>query len=123
VATFDPRQMRELYRAARVVVLSVLPTERACGMNVVGEAWAMRRPVVATATSGMSEYIVDEVSGKLVPPGDALALRAALGSVLADDACAQTLADGGYDQVRSTLSLERFDATIRWAIERSRASG
>ncbi|MEX2626172.1 MAG: glycosyltransferase family 4 protein, partial [Ilumatobacteraceae bacterium] len=112
VGSFGPLEMRELYRRAAAVVLSVHPTERACGMNVVGEAFAMARPVVATATVGLSEYIVDGETGLLVRPGDPLVMRAAIRRVLADDRLAIRLGDAGRRDVCDRLALDRFVETV-----------
>jgi glycosyltransferase involved in cell wall biosynthesis len=116
VGSFDARTMRELYRAARLVVLSVHPTERACGMNVVGEAWAMRRPVIATATAGLREFVRHGDNGILTPPGDPRALRAAIEHVLGDEATARRVADGGRSTARGSLSLDHFRATVARAV-------
>jgi glycosyltransferase involved in cell wall biosynthesis len=119
VDTFDSLAMRELYRRATVVVLSVHPTERACGMNVVGEAWAMGRPVVASATDGLIDFITSGVNGLLVPPGDADALRRAIDLVLGDPVLADRLGRAGQEYVREHLSLARF----RDVVGRSIAGG
>jgi glycosyltransferase involved in cell wall biosynthesis len=50
---------------------------------VVLEAMAARRPVIASRTGGISDVIVDQESGLLVPPGDVSALRAAIQYLLA----------------------------------------
>lgn len=112
VGSFGPLEMRELYREALVVVLSVLPTERACGMNVVGEAWAMGRPVIASATDGLREYVIDEVSGRLVAPGDARALADVLVDLLGRPDDRGRLGTGGRAQVVDSLSLGVFTTTI-----------
>ena len=48
------------------------------------EAMAAGRPVIASAIGGLSDIVVDGVTGVLVPPGDALALRASIKRILAD---------------------------------------
>lgn len=117
VGTFDHPQMRELYRGASAVVLSVFPTERACGMNVVGEAWAMARPVIASATIGLADFITSDDNGLLVPPGDVSAMRQAICDVLHDPDRAARLAGAGRAYVEAELSLERFAQTIDAAVE------
>ena len=42
------------------------------------EAFAARVPVVASRLAGVPELVVDGVSGRLVPPGNEVALAAAL---------------------------------------------
>jgi glycosyltransferase involved in cell wall biosynthesis len=117
VASFNHEEMRELYRHARLVVLSVFPTERACGMNVVGEAWAMRRPVIASATEGLIEYMSSGKNGLLVAPGSADEVRNAITHLLSSTDRADQLAANGADFVRSTLSLDNFLSTVRRAIK------
>jgi glycosyltransferase involved in cell wall biosynthesis len=119
VGAFDARQMRELYRRAEAVVLSVRPTDRACGMNVVGEAWAMARPVIASATGGLSEFITPGKDGVLVPPGEATALRTAILDLLADRSTADRLARAGQSNVRDTLSLDQFRGVVADAVART----
>lgn len=48
------------------------------------EAMAARLPVVATAVGGVPELVVDGVTGRLTPPGDAAALAAALADLVDD---------------------------------------
>ena len=51
---------------------------------VLMEAMAARRPVVATRVAGVAELVEDGASGLLVPPGDPVALTAAIDRLLAD---------------------------------------
>jgi glycosyltransferase involved in cell wall biosynthesis len=50
----------------------------------VREAMAWGRPVVATAVGGLTDAVEDGVTGLLVPPGDVVALRAAIERLLGD---------------------------------------
>ncbi len=48
------------------------------------EAMAAGRPVVASAVGGLADLVVDGITGILVPPGDASALRSAIQALLAE---------------------------------------
>ncbi len=63
----------------------VLPSYREGTPNVVLEALACGRRVVATAVGGIPELVRSAVQGVLVPPQSATALRQALDSVLKED--------------------------------------
>ncbi len=63
--------------------------------NVVLEAWAQGRPVVAAAAQGPSALISEGETGLLVPKDHAEALAEAMARVLGDGALAARLAAGG----------------------------
>jgi glycosyltransferase involved in cell wall biosynthesis/GT2 family glycosyltransferase len=65
------------------------------------EAFALHRPVVATAVGGTPELVTDGVTGRLVPPGEPDALRHAITEVLSDPALGQRLADAAETVARS----------------------
>jgi glycosyltransferase involved in cell wall biosynthesis len=66
-------------RRARIVVVPLVPTaDRSAGQTTYVNAMAMAKPVIATDTLGIRDYIQDGVTGVLVPPGDADALTAAV---------------------------------------------
>jgi glycosyltransferase involved in cell wall biosynthesis len=52
--------------------------------TVLLEAMAAGLPVIASRVGGIPEIVVPDVTGTLVPPGDAGALAAAIGGMLAD---------------------------------------
>lgn len=78
-------------------------------------ACRMGTPVVATAVGCFAEFLADGVTGRLVPPGDAAALAAALGDVLADPPGARRMAEAARalagsawswaESARATLAL------------------
>lgn len=71
------------------------------------EAMAVGRPVIATSVGGVPELVEDEVSGLLVPPGNARALSQAMVQ-LADDLSLREKM-GKQSQKRA---LERFDINL-----------
>jgi glycosyltransferase involved in cell wall biosynthesis len=71
--------------------------------NTLLEAMAAGRAVVASRVAGIPDVVTDGVNGLLVPPGDAAALRAALGRMIGDDALRSRLGAAA----RATV-LERY---------------
>src|SRR5918993_3448131 len=85
-----------LLAAARVAVLPSAYEE--LGTALV-EAMAAARPVVASRVGGIPELVRDGVDGLLVPPGDPVALAAALTRVLTDPGLAVALGSCGRQRV------------------------
>jgi glycosyltransferase involved in cell wall biosynthesis len=69
----------------RAIDLLLVPSSEEPFGRVVVEALAMETPVIATCIGGPAEVIDDEVTGKLVTPGDPAAWAAAAGELLAAD--------------------------------------
>ncbi len=95
-------ELARLFQQAAVVVC---PYEDATQSGVVLTAYAFGKPVVATATGGLPEYVEEGTTGMLVPVRDVPALSGALIRMLADD----TLRRDMQDQVRS-----RLDTRFSW---------
>jgi len=90
----------------------VCPSRREPLGNVVIEAWAASRAVVAAASAGPRELIVDGESGLLAPVEDAAALAAAMARLSADPALRARLAANGraaYEaQFTETAVVRRY---------------
>ena len=68
-----------LYRLARFVVVPLISTTQfSAGMNTVLESGAAGKAVIATSLPGMSSFVIDGVTGVLVPPHDRQAMKAAI---------------------------------------------
>ncbi len=67
-------EVRHLLARAQVVALATRYNLHASGMTVALEAMSAARPVVASDTPGMDDYIVPGRTGHLVPSGDAGAM-------------------------------------------------
>jgi glycosyltransferase involved in cell wall biosynthesis len=86
----------------------VLPSTRSEGIpQVIVQALAMAKPVVATDVGGIHEVVVDGETGILVPPGDVTSLAGAITSLLNDRARAQRLGHAGQTRVREACSMNR----------------
>lgn len=81
--------------------------------NVVLEAWAARRPVVAAASAGPASLVRDGESGLLVAIDDASALAAAIGRVLSDRELAEHLAARGHAVWSENYTEEKVVAAYR----------
>jgi glycosyltransferase involved in cell wall biosynthesis len=84
--------------------------------NVIGEALALGRPVIATECSpGVAEYLDRGRYGVLVPPNDVDALAAGLDRILTDDELRRQLAARAPSRVESfALSriVERYESLL-----------
>ncbi len=89
--------------------------------NVVLEAWARGVPVVAAASQGPSELIVEGVSGLLAPVEDARALARAIRAVLEDKELARTLVAGGSAVHAAEHSREAVVSAYRALFEKALA--
>jgi glycosyltransferase involved in cell wall biosynthesis len=78
----DGADLIDLFRQAD---LFVLPSEREGMPLVLLEAMAMGLPTVATDIAGSRDVVLDGENGRLVPLGDAAAMRRALLELVSDD--------------------------------------
>lgn len=74
--------------------------------NVIIEAWARGKPVVAAASHGPRQLIVSGENGLLVPIDDEHALAFALRHVIDETKVKRYLADGGYATYRKNFTEE-----------------
>jgi glycosyltransferase involved in cell wall biosynthesis len=101
-----PAKLGEYYERAAVVVC---PSHREGYGVVAREAMAHGRPVVATSVGGLPEAVEDGVTGALVPPRDARALREAIEQLLGDSGLRRRRGQAARDMALHEFSWE--DAT------------
>ena len=100
---------QELADASIVVVPSRWPEP----FGLVGiEAMAAGRPVIASATGGIGDWLQDGVSGLSVPPGDAAALARALNELLGDPERQRAMGIAGREIVAARFSAEHHVAAL-----------
>jgi glycosyltransferase involved in cell wall biosynthesis len=99
----------ELALASIIAIPSLWPEP----LGLVGiEAFAAGRPVVASATGGVTDWLQHGVNGLLVAPGDVAALGRALNELLDDPRRRQTMGAAGRELVESRFSRERHVAAL-----------
>ena len=99
------RDVPDILAAADLLVLA----SRWEGMpNVVLEAFAAGKAVVATRVGAVEEIVQDGETGILVPAEDPPALARAIGSLLADPPGRARLAAAGRARVEKEFSLEKM---------------
>jgi glycosyltransferase involved in cell wall biosynthesis len=98
------RDIPEVMAALDVLVLPSLRSEAAS--QVIPQALAVGTPVVATRVGGSGEIVRDGDTGRLIPPGDAPALAAAILDTLTQREHARAMALRGQALVRAHHSLD-----------------
>ncbi len=94
-----------LLRGSDIVALASLYE----GMpNVILEAMAAAKPVVATAVNGIPELVEHEQTGLLVPPKNPEALATALQRLLDNPDLRSRYGQAGYERVRSRFTIDRM---------------
>jgi glycosyltransferase involved in cell wall biosynthesis len=111
-------RLRELYSAARVVVVPSKDVLQPTGQSVTLQAMSCGRPVILSKIRGLwSNLLEDGENCLLVPPGDAPALGAAIGRIKGDRALAARL---GNSARRTALAHFGLDALGKSAVSLAR---
>jgi glycosyltransferase involved in cell wall biosynthesis len=103
-------ELRARLANANVFVLPSVP-EPEGGMDnlptVIMEAMATGLPVVSTRIGGIPEMVVENQTGFLLQPGDAVALAGAIEKVTNDRSLGQKLGQAGYQRAQTRFSIEK----------------
>jgi len=100
----------EYHRCNVVVVPSLWPEP----FGIVGlEAMAQRRPVVASTTGGIGDWLQDGVTGLGVQPGNVAQLRAALARILDQPALQVAMGAAGRAAVEEHFSEQAHVAALQ----------
>lgn len=113
--------LRELYENSSVVVVPTSTTPNASGVSSILEAAACGRPLVVTDNPGIHDFIIPNETCLMVPPNDAVALRNAILSLLANPGLAQKLANNARAFIEKNCTYQVF--TKRFADTMHRIKG
>lgn len=92
-------ELLQLYRDADVVVISLFENKFCAGMTTFLEALSCKRPVVVTRTHGLGVHLANPGIARIVPVGDAMAMRVAIQELLRDKGEAERMAERGHEMV------------------------
>lgn len=116
-AFLSPRDFRQLYADAAIVVITTFDTPNACGVTSLLEALAMAKPLIVSDNPALRDYIPEGDACIVVPIGDREALRAAITRLLADPEAAAAMGRRGRAWLQARNSqvqvYERMVALIR----------
>ena len=101
---------------ANVDLLVSAAQQESFGLTIV-EAMASGTPVVATASGGPQEIVVDGVHGRLVPIDDPSALADAIFATLTNPALMRSYVNAGLERVRSVFTLQRYVTAIEHVLD------
>jgi glycosyltransferase involved in cell wall biosynthesis len=108
ITNADDATVRELYRTSAVTVGASVyrdlwdrdwPMSELLGLTML-ESMAVGTPVVCTSVGGMPEYVVDGITGFIVPPNDSNSLRERLQLLLGDSKRARSIGRAGHEHVQ-----------------------
>lgn len=105
--------VRSHIAAAGVVAVANATNLVGSGLTTILQAMAVGRPVVISDCPGIGEYIVDGVTGILVPPGDEAAMADALASLIADPDRARAMGEAGARHVRERFTSVQAAVQLR----------
>lgn len=115
-AFYSWTDLRDLYRSADVVVVSLFPNTYAAGIQGLLEAVACGTPVVVTRTEGLAEYLDRPDLITAIDMGDPIAMRSALAAKLADPAAARRQADAARAHFLPQIDSDAYVASIATAM-------
>jgi glycosyltransferase involved in cell wall biosynthesis len=109
----DDSELARHYRGASVVVQPTLPCanggfDRSELLGLVAlEGMSWGKPVVVTRTASLTETSIDGLTGRVVPPHDAAALRQAVEGFVADPALSRRVGDAARRYVLANFTWEQ----------------
>jgi len=113
VALSGARPMGEVRRRLIAANVFVLPSiiDPDGGMDnlptVIMEAMATGLPIVSTTIGGIPEMVVENETGFLVQPEDAVALADEIEKVINDHSLGRELGQAGYERAQTLFSIEK----------------
>lgn len=116
-------RLRELYAGCRMVVVPLRRVTYAAGVTGICETMAMAKPVVASASPGIVDYVDDGTSGRLVPVGDAEAMRQAIAELWDDPERARAMGLHNRAWVESAINTDAYVEQVACLLSVPAASG
>lgn len=105
-------ELRDAYDGARFVVVPIESVDYAAGVSTICEAMAMGKAIIATASPGIIEYLEDQVTGLVVPSGDAESMATAIDSLWHSPERCEEMGRHNRRLAETVYSLDRYVSTV-----------
>ena len=105
-------ELRDAYDGARFVVVPIEAVDYAAGVTTICEAMAMGKAIIATASPGIAEYVEDEVTGLVVPPGDSQSMARAIDKLWRSPGRCKEMGRHNRRTAETAYSLDRYVSTV-----------
>jgi glycosyltransferase involved in cell wall biosynthesis len=128
IQLFGPKPQHELRARLANASVFVMPSvpEVGGGMDnlptVIMEAMATSLPVVSTRIGGIPEMVVENETGFLVQPDNAVALSGAIEKVINDRSLGERLGQAGYERAQTLFSIQKNVQSLVAFVGRAKAS-
>lgn len=109
-------RLRELYRAATVLVVPLHEVPFSSGQTVLLENMALGKAVIVSDVSGVRDYVEPGRTATVVPPGDVPSLRRAIDEALDLPARRGRIGCAAAESVRRQFSARHFAARLSGVI-------
>lgn len=105
---YEWTELQQLYRDADLVVVSLFKGDASSGVTTLMEAMACGRPVIATRTRGLEDYLQTPGTVISIAPGDLNALKAAIAYLLTHPQEAEEQAKRAYEMIAADHNNEQY---------------
>jgi glycosyltransferase involved in cell wall biosynthesis len=116
-------EAQSVIRGSRFMVLPLVHAQVPCGHVTMVAAMFCARAIIATESSGISDYLTSGQNGLTVAPSDPAALAAAIERLWNDPAAATQLGRSGREFARAHCTEAKIIGFVRDLIGRCRTTG
>ncbi|RQV98165.1 glycosyltransferase [bacterium] len=102
----------DVHEIMRTFDIFVLPSLTEGLPNVILEAMASAKPVVATKVGGIPEAVIPEETGILIPPGNVNALTAAISRLINNPSLSRRMGEAGRKRAERYFSVDQEVASF-----------
>ena len=117
VGLLTASELRAMYARSRFVVIPLHESDSDNGLTVLLEAMAMGKAVICSRIKGQVDVIQEGVTGILIPPGDAKALREAILHLWNNPEVAERMGRAGRAYIEANNTWDAFVANVKSIIE------
>ena len=124
---YEYNELRQLYADSRFVVVPLYENDFQAGITTILEGMAMGKAIVTSHTTGQNDTVHEGLNGLYVPPGDPVALKAAIQRLLDHPEEAERMGKQAREDVDAGLGLDHWVERIAYVlqalhVERTRSS-